>query len=125
MYMKVLYKSIGFFLLGLTSVSCQWTASEVVRPLTQKREVKTTPTVNPKHLINTVFEIHGMTCEYGCAKYIEKKLIQQNGVVTAKVDFATQKAYIQFDKSRQTADDLQQMIRDLAGGHMYKVSLIQ
>jgi len=63
-----------------------------------------------------------MTCEFGCAKSIENKLANAKGVDTAKVDFKTNMAYISFDKTQQSKQELKQTIESLLDGNTYKAS---
>ncbi|MDY0090767.1 MAG: heavy metal-associated domain-containing protein [Flavobacteriaceae bacterium] len=70
------------------------------------------------------FEIDGMTCEYGCAKMIEHKLGNTKGVDSVSVDFETNLAYISFDKTQQSKENLKKTIETLVDGNTYKASEI-
>ena len=50
------------------------------------------------------FHIEGMSCAIGCAKTIEKKLTEMNGVQKAAVDFDKKEAIVEFDATIQTLD---------------------
>ena len=65
--------------------------------------------------------IEGMTCEVGCAKLIEGKLIGATGVTEAKVDFETKVATITFDKTQQNIASLTKVVEKTGGGELYKV----
>ncbi len=67
------------------------------------------------------FEVEGMTCAVGCAATIEKKLAELDGVKSAKVDFETKKATVEFDNGKQSLESLQKTVESLANG-AYKVS---
>lgn len=78
----------------------------------------------PENLTEVNFEIDGMTCEFGCAKMIEKKLANAKGVDSAKVDYETNLAYISFDKTQQSKEELKKIIEVLLDGNTYKASEI-
>lgn len=67
------------------------------------------------------FEITGMTCAVGCAKTIEKKLAESEGVEKATVDFDKKLATVSFDKTVQNPTSLTQVIEGVADGKTYKV----
>jgi mercuric ion binding protein len=67
------------------------------------------------------FAIEGMTCAVGCAKTIEKKLAESEGVEKATVDFDKKLATVTFDKSVQNPTSLTQVIEGVADGKTYKV----
>jgi len=48
-----------------------------------------------------------MTCEMGCAKTIEKKMAKMEGVKTAKVDFDTRLAMVEYDEAKVSPKSLQ------------------
>ena len=68
------------------------------------------------------FKIEGMTCAMGCAKTIEKKLAEMDGVQNAKVDFETKTATVNFDLDKLKSDDLVKVAESCADGKTYKVS---
>ena len=84
---------------------------------TEKKEV--VPALKPE---TASFKIEGMTCAMGCAKTIEKKLAQMNGVQKATVDFDKKEATVEFDASIQTPEKLKQVVEAVADGKTYKVS---
>lgn len=65
--------------------------------------------------------IEGMTCAMGCAKTIEKKLAESEGVEKATVDFDKKLATISFDKTVQNPESLTKIIEGVADGKTYKV----
>jgi periplasmic mercuric ion binding protein len=67
------------------------------------------------------FAIEGMTCAMGCAKTIEKKLAESDGVEKATVDFDKKLATISFDKTVQNPTSLTKIIEGVADGKTYKV----
>ena len=67
------------------------------------------------------FEIEGMSCAIGCAAKIEKDLANLPGVKSAKVDFETKKATVEYDNSKQNPISIQSTVEGIAKGS-YKVS---
>lgn len=67
------------------------------------------------------FEIEGMSCAVGCAAKIEKDLAKLPGVKSAKVDFETKKATVEYDNAKQNPISLQSTVEGIAKG-AYKVS---
>ena len=94
---------------------------------TAKPEAATTEALAVKKPIaaanvqTTSFAIEGMTCAVGCAKTIEKKLAESEGVEKATVDFDKKLATVTFDKSVQNPTSLTQVIEGVADGKTYKV----
>ena len=68
------------------------------------------------------FKIDGMVCPDGCAKTIEKKLSEMDGVQDAKVDFEKKEATVNFDLDKLKSDDLVKAAESCADGKTYKVS---
>ena len=68
------------------------------------------------------FNIEGMTCAMGCAKTIENKLANLDGVQKASVDFDKKTATIQYDATIQTPEKLVETVEAVADGKTYKVS---
>ncbi len=50
-------------------------------------------------------KVSGMTCG-GCAGMVEKSLLKLDGVSTAKVDYKTGEAQVQFDSMKTTPDKI-------------------
>src|SRR3989344_3733872 len=57
-------------------------------------------------------QIIGMDCA-SCAAVIEHSLKKEKGVISANVNFATEKAYLEFDSEKTNADNLKKIIKDL------------
>jgi mercuric ion binding protein len=77
--------------------------------------------INPEDLTTLSLKIDGMTCEIGCAKLIESKLLETDGVADAKVSFETKMATIQFNKKIQSKTKLAERIEKIGGGDLYRV----
>jgi Cu+-exporting ATPase len=65
------------------------------------------------------FSIDGMTCAMGCAKTIEKKMAKMEGVKTAKVDFDTRLAMVEYDEAKVSPESLEETVTKVAD--IYKV----
>ncbi|MGB0981957.1 MAG: cation transporter [Winogradskyella sp.] len=65
------------------------------------------------------FSIDGMTCAMGCAKTIEKKMAKMEGVKTAKVDFDSRLAMVEYDEAKVTPKSLEEAVGKVAD--VYKV----
>lgn len=72
-----------------------------------------------ENLSNISFQVEGMTCEVGCAARIEKKVAAMEGVATSKVDFEAKTAYVSFDPTTTSFDNVKTTIESL--GDDYKV----
>jgi mercuric ion binding protein len=77
--------------------------------------------IKPENLTTVSLKIEGMTCEIGCAKLIESKLSETEGVAEAKVSFEDKVATIKFDKTIQSKTGLAEKISKVGGGDLYKV----
>jgi mercuric ion binding protein len=68
------------------------------------------------------FKIEGMTCAIGCAKTIETKLSNMNGVQKVTVDFDKKQATVDFDASVLTPEKITKAVESTGDGETYKVS---
>ena len=68
------------------------------------------------------FKIDGMTCSMGCAKTIETKLTNLEGVQKETVDFEKKQATVDFDATVQTPEKITKAVESAADGETYKVS---
>jgi Cu+-exporting ATPase len=66
------------------------------------------------------FTVNGMTCEIGCAKTIEKKLAQMDGVTSAKVDFERKLAMVEYNENKVNPELLEETVTNVA--KIYEVS---
>ena len=68
---------------------------------TIEKSVETTKHLDPDATYSKAeFNIKGMTCEIGCAKTIQKKLANMEGVKSAKVDFKNEMAMVEYDVAK-------------------------
>ena len=77
-------------------------------------------TINPNaKLAKVEFTIEGMTCAMGCAKTIEKKMANLDGVASAKVDFDNKLAMVVYDKNTVNTKLLEETVKK--AGKAYSV----
>lgn len=108
---------------GLLFASCKQTDSA---PKAQgANEVASNETSAPAKMETASFNIEGMSCAIGCAKTIEKKLAEMDGVENAAVDFDKKTATVEFDANKQTPEKLVQTVEAAADGKTYKVSNVK
>jgi periplasmic mercuric ion binding protein len=67
------------------------------------------------------FDISGMTCAMGCAKTIETKLSETEGVEKATINFDKKTATVSYNAALQTPEKLVEIVEAVADGK-YKVS---
>jgi periplasmic mercuric ion binding protein len=68
--------------------------------------------------------IEGMSCEVGCAKFINGRLSKTEGVLASEIDFEENLAKVSFDPAVVSAKDLAEMVNKLNDGQ-YKVSSVE
>lgn len=68
--------------------------------------------------------IEGMMCEKGCKSTIESKLSEMDGVINAKVDYETTKAFITYNHNEITSTDIINEVGEIANG-IYSAQLIE
>ena len=86
----------------------------------EKKEVE--KEIVAANMENVVLNISGMTCEIGCAKFIQSKLTKQEGVINATVIFKDSIANVKFDANKTSKKDLIAMVDGLADGKLYKAT---
>ena len=99
-------------------VSCKKEATE-----TKTETTSVSPTIAKTETAS--FNIEGMTCAMGCAKTIENKLANLDGVQKATVNFDKKTATIQYDATVQTPEKLVETVEAVADGKTYKVSNVK
>ncbi|MHC5308712.1 heavy-metal-associated domain-containing protein [Myroides sp. LJL116] len=124
-------KVIKFFALvafaSFITTSCQQgsTASDQNEQVEQIQEVAPKSNENQvAELQQATFHVEGMTCEVGCASFIQKKLSDLPGVTQATVDFDTKTATVVYQQNQQTPEVLTQTVEKIANG-LYQVSDMQ
>lgn len=68
--------------------------------------------------------IEGMSCEIGCARYINKNLSKTEGVLASEIDFEGNLAKVSFDPEKISAKDLAGIVNKLNDGQ-YKVLSVE
>ncbi len=68
--------------------------------------------------------IEGMSCEMGCAKFINGRLSKTEGVLASEMDFEENLATVTFDPAIVSAKDLAGMVNKLNDGE-YKVVSVE
>ncbi len=66
------------------------------------------------------FKIEGMTCAMGCAKTIEKKMANMEGVKSATVDFGKELAMVEYDEAKVTPEGLESIVTGVADSYKVK-----
>jgi periplasmic mercuric ion binding protein len=120
--MKISKSILVIVLAGTFLVSCKKEATATVETV-KIPEVKTIAA--DAKLATTDFNIEGMTCAEGCAKTIEKKLTETEGVKSATVDFEKKSAKVEYDSNSQTPEKLVQIVEKTGDGKTYKVSNVK
>ncbi len=121
--MKFSKSILGYTLATLLLVGCKDAASKPEKSetaKTEKREIAAAS--NPE---TATFKIEGMTCAMGCAKTIEEKLTDMEGVQKATVNFETKTAIVNFDLDKLKSNDLTKAVEGCADGKTYKVKEIK
>lgn len=113
--MKNIQNIVFATLIVLLTVSCK-------KETATKEVAKTNTEITSENLATANFTIEGMTCAVGCAKTIESKLIETEGVQEAVVDFESKIATVSYDKTKLNITSLTATIEKVAGGDAYKVS---
>ena len=118
--MRILKLAIG---IALTS-SIMWSCKNEAEP--QVKTVETAEVTTKKEipadakLAKAEFNIEGMTCAIGCAKTIEKKLSEMDGVKSATVDFDKKLATVEYDEASVTTTSLEETV--IATSDKYSVN---
>lgn len=100
--------------------SCKDTASKpIVNDAEASLEKKATVAAKPE---TASFKIDGMTCAIGCAKSIETRLANMNGVQKATVDFDKKQATVSFDAAILNSAKIVKAVESIGDGETYTVS---
>ncbi len=116
---------IAILTTSLIFISCKQTGSASKSENNDVLATTEKVAINPKNLQTASFTIDGMTCAIGCAKTIEKKLSETQGVQNVTVDFDKKEATVSFDSGMQNPESLQKIVEATADGKTYKVSNIK
>ena len=118
MLMKSVNVIIAVFGLALLLVNCKNSTSPEVKTveITQEETILDPNATYAK----AEFTVNGMTCEIGCARTIEKKIAQMDGVKSAKVDFDRKLAMVEYNEAKVTPTLLEETVTNVA--EVYSVS---
>lgn len=116
--MKSVNAIIAIFVLALLLVNCKNSTSPEVKTVEVTQEESTTDP-NATYA-KAEFTVNGMTCEIGCARTIEKKIAQMDGVKSAKVDFDRKLAMVEYNDAKVTPTLLEKTVTNVA--EVYSVS---
>lgn len=117
--MKTFKNIIAILLVAVAFTACKNDATpEIVTVENETNEAiaKLDPNAN---YAKAEFTIEGMTCAMGCAKTIEKKMAKLDGVKSAKVDFDSRIAMVEYDEAKVTHTSLEEIVKK--AGDMYSV----
>lgn len=121
--MKMIKYTAGFALAILLLSACK-EGGKSAGVAVQQEEKALTAVSGTGAIEQASFEVEGMTCALGCAKLIESKLAALDGVKTAKVDFETKKAVVEFDDAKQNSETITKTVEKIANG-IYKVAHLE
>lgn len=113
--MKNIQNIVVASLILFFTVSCKKETTAVTKEVAKTE-------IAAENLATANFTIEGMTCAVGCAKTIEGKLNNTDGVKEAVVDFESKIATVSFDKTNHNVNSITAIIEKVAGGDVYTVS---
>ena len=67
-------------------------------------------------IVKVEMKVDGMVCAMGCAKFIQDKVAEQEGVMESKVDFESETAYFTFNENAISAEELEKFIDEIHNG---------
>lgn len=108
---------------SLAIIGCKETSSKPGAEM--RNEVATAEKKVAQKPETATLKIDGMTCSMGCAKTIERKLTEMEGVQEAKVDFDKKEATVSFDAAVLTPEKISETVEATADGKTYKVSNVK
>jgi len=119
--MKATTHIITVLVIVLSFFNCKQNATPEIKVVEVTTITETSRTLDPNAAYaKAEFTISGMVCEIGCAKTIEKKLANMEGVKFATVDFDKKLAMVEYDETRVTPTTLEETVTKV--GKAYKVS---
>lgn len=123
--MKTLKNILAVAIVAIAIISCKNETQPEVKTIdTSPAIAKTEKVLNPDATyIKSEFTIEGMTCEIGCARTIQKKIAKMDGVKSAKVDFESKLAMVEYDEAMVNHESLENTVSKTAD--IYKVTDIK
>jgi mercuric ion binding protein len=120
--MKTLQNFIVVAFVALIAMNCKNDAKPEIKNIevdTAQKTVKKELDPNASYA-KAEFTIDGMTCEIGCARTIQKKIANMDGVKSATVDFDRKLAMVEYDEAMVNHMSLEETVVKVA--NIYKVS---
>lgn len=117
--MNALKNIIVIVMVALMTVSCKNETKPEIKTVEVATEVPKELDPNATYA-KAEFTIDGMTCAIGCAKSIEKKIANMEGVKFATVDFDRKLAMVEYNEAKVTPTSLEATVAKVAD--IYKVS---
>ena len=120
--MKTLKNIIAIAIVMLVIVSCKNDKNAEIQTI----EVETADTMAKAEIdqdatyAKAEFKIEGMTCAMGCAKTIEKKIANMDGVKSAIVDFDKELAMVVYDEAKVTTKSLEETVKKTSDTYSVK-----
>lgn len=93
-------------------------------PSTESTVQKEVVEIAKDQIASVDLKVEGMVCAMGCAKFIEDKVAEMEGVTLSTVNFEEGLAHFEFDKSKLSEDDLAKYINEIHDGQ-YKATLVE
>lgn len=120
--MRALKNILVISIITIAMVSCKNESQPEVKTIeTEATIAKAEKVLNPDAtFVKSEFTIDGMTCEIGCARTIEKKIANMDGVKSATVDFDRMLAMVEYDEALVNHTSLEATVTKTAD--IYKVS---
>src|SRR5690554_4796440 len=119
--MKSLKNIIGLLLLTVFFTACKNETAPEVKTVEVETTTEEVATLDPNATYaKAEFTIEGMTCAMGCAKTIEKKMANMEGVKSATIDFDKKLAMVEYDEAKVTPTSLEEVVKK--AGDMYSVT---
>ena len=88
--------------------------AESIEIPSSEKKIKTE--VLAENKVEVKMEVEGMTCAMGCAKSIEDKVGDLDGVVASSVNFEDKIATFEFDKTTTSPEKIQEFIGNIHDG---------
>ena len=112
----VLLAAVALFLIGCKEAQPEIKTVDMAQP-----EMVSEKQLDPNAIYaKAEFGIDGMTCAMGCAKMIEKKIANMEGVKSATVDFDTRLAMVEYDNAKVSPSTLEEAVVSVSDAYSVK-----
>lgn len=120
--MKKLAQILMFSFVGLFAFnSCQSNAEPKTIAI-EKKAKKTEVLAENREEVE--MKVEGMVCAMGCAKFIEDKVADLDGIIASNVNFEEGVAKFEFDKTATDSKEIKKFINGIHDGQ-YKATLLE